>query len=110
MKHKCVKGPTLQTKFVSFGRLLEAGWGIDGQEKTLCFGSQVKIASEMQHKSLIAAQAKIRKVEALPCFVRALDAVEVKLGNELKVTGGGRSMEASGLGFTCPRIIRHLLG
>ena len=64
---------------LSFGRLLEAGWGIDGQEKR----SQVKIPSETQRKSLIV-QAKIRKVEALPCFVRALDAVEVKLGNGLE--------------------------
>ena len=31
---------------LSFGRLLEAGRGIDGQEKTLCFGPQVKIPLE----------------------------------------------------------------
>lgn len=36
----------------------------------------------MQRKSLIV-QAQ---VEALPCFARALDAVEVKLGNELGET------------------------
>ena len=57
--------------------------GIDGQEKTLCFGPQVKIPLGVQRKSLIA-QAKIRKVEALPCFAKGLDAVEVKLGNELE--------------------------
>ena len=65
MKYRCTKGPT---NFVV--RKIVRRWT---GEKTLCFGSQVKIPLGMQRKSLLAL-AKIRKVEAVPCFVRALDA------------------------------------
>ena len=53
----------IRQSILSFGILLEAGWGIDGQEKTLRIGLQVKIPVEMQHKDLIV-QAKIRKMQA----------------------------------------------
>ena len=44
-------------------------------------------------------QAKIRKVEALPHFASALDAVEVKLGNELEETAGWRESGSKWIGI-----------
>ena len=37
----------IRQPILSFGRILEIVWGIDGQEKTLCFESQIKIPLEI---------------------------------------------------------------
>ena len=67
---------------ISFGRMMESGWSIDGGSHSLVFGSsgEVKIPVSLQNKSLVV-NGRIRATQEAPNVVRML---EVKMEKELE--------------------------
>ena len=67
---------------ISFGRLTESGWSIDGESHSLVFGrgGEVKIPVSLQNKSLVV-NGRIRAIQEVPHSVRML---EVRMEKDLE--------------------------
>ena len=68
---------------ISFGKMMQAGWGIDGEDRVLTYGGghhQIRIPLKLQNRSLIA-EGFVRAIQTVPYVVRVLEA---KLTKELE--------------------------
>ena len=68
---------------ISFGKMVQAGWGIDGEDRVLTYGGgshQIRIPLKLQNRSLIA-EGYVRAIQTVPYTVRVL---ETKLTKELE--------------------------
>lgn len=80
-----INQPTL-----SFGKMMQAGRGISGEDQVLTYGGgpqQIRIPLKLQNKSLIA-QGFVRAIQTAPCMVRVLEATLMK---ELEDTARAQS-------------------
>ena len=87
---------------ISFGKMMEAGWGIDGEDRVLTYGGgphQIRIPLKLQNRSLIA-EGFVWAIQTVPYVVRVLGGqVDEGAGGEghaLRVAG--QDLETGGLG------------
>ena len=79
IKDKAHFADGISQPILSFGKLLESGWCIDGVQKHLTYGA-VRIPLALQNKSLIV-HGTIRACREVPCYIRCIDAT---LGPDLE--------------------------